>query len=93
MANRQQHPNEGPLLVDKEGVVYYNGDPVCGDDIEECATFRLLCERGEAAEALRDQAQELSEWASVGPRKEEARDCDASSAGQSKRGPICRNKL
>eukprot|EP00959_Pyramimonas_sp_CCMP1952_P207295 4336120-Pyramimonas_sp.AAC.1 len=38
MATRQQQfNNDGPLFVDREGMVHYSGDPVYGDDFEERA--------------------------------------------------------
>eukprot|EP00959_Pyramimonas_sp_CCMP1952_P371776 7785093-Pyramimonas_sp.AAC.1 len=39
MATRQQQPNDGPLFMDKEGVVHYNGDPVYGEEFEERANL------------------------------------------------------
>eukprot|EP00959_Pyramimonas_sp_CCMP1952_P267934 5601943-Pyramimonas_sp.AAC.1 len=39
MTSRQQQQqfNDGPLFVDKEGVVHYNGDPSYGEEFEERA--------------------------------------------------------
>eukprot|EP00959_Pyramimonas_sp_CCMP1952_P376598 7888028-Pyramimonas_sp.AAC.1 len=38
MTSRQQQQfNDGPLFVDKEGVVHCNGDPSCGEEFEERA--------------------------------------------------------
>eukprot|EP00959_Pyramimonas_sp_CCMP1952_P403352 8451545-Pyramimonas_sp.AAC.1 len=40
MTSRQQQQfNDGPLFVDEEGVVHYNGDPSDGEEFEERAIF------------------------------------------------------
>eukprot|EP00959_Pyramimonas_sp_CCMP1952_P371730 7784396-Pyramimonas_sp.AAC.1 len=43
MTSRQQQQfNDGPIFVDKEGVVHYNGDPSYGEGFEDRAIFGYL---------------------------------------------------